>query len=107
MIHLDRVAWRLVDALQRHGKQSAQHLAEAKALAMSRARPDAVVIGADQTLSLDGEIFHKPADHDAARAEMAANAVETGTGEVAVQPRVAQERHRRFCHPLYVFGPAE
>lgn len=48
----------------------AQHLAEAKALAVSQARPGAVVIGADQTLSLDGEIFHKPADHDAARAAL-------------------------------------
>ena len=48
----------------------AQHLAEAKALAVSRVRAGAVVIGADQTLSLDGEIFHKPSDLDSARAAL-------------------------------------
>lgn len=42
-------------------------LAEAKATAVSEARPDALVIGSDQTLSLDDELFHKPADMDAAR----------------------------------------
>jgi Lrp/AsnC family leucine-responsive transcriptional regulator len=35
MIHLDRVAWRLVDALQRHGKQSAQHLADAVGMSVT------------------------------------------------------------------------
>jgi len=42
-------------------------LAEAKALDVSERSPDALVIGADQTLSLDDRIFHKPADMDAAR----------------------------------------
>lgn len=42
-------------------------LAEAKALAVSEAAPDALVIGCDQTLSLGDEILHKPADMDAAR----------------------------------------
>lgn len=49
----------------------AQHLAEAKALAVSRLRPDRIVIGADQTLSLGDEIFHKPADLAAARQQLA------------------------------------
>lgn len=48
----------------------AQHLAEAKAVAVSRLQRDRIVIGADQTLSLDGEIFHKPADLDAARQQL-------------------------------------
>lgn len=48
----------------------ARHLAEAKALAVSRLRPTDVVIGADQTLSLDGAIFHKPADMAAARDQL-------------------------------------
>jgi septum formation protein len=48
----------------------AQHLAEAKALAVSRLRPGATVIGADQTLSLDGEIFHKPPDLAGARRQL-------------------------------------
>lgn len=43
-------------------------LAEAKALAI--ADPDAVVIGADQTLALGDELLHKPANLDAARAQL-------------------------------------
>jgi len=42
-------------------------LAEAKATAVSEARRDALVIGSDQTLSLGDELFHKPADMEAAR----------------------------------------
>ncbi|HEY2708994.1 MAG TPA: Maf family protein [Caulobacteraceae bacterium] len=37
----------------------AEHLAEAKAIAGSKLRPDALVIGADQTLDLDGRLFDK------------------------------------------------
>jgi septum formation protein len=40
----------------------AGRLAQAKALAVSRRRPQNFCIGADQTLLLDGELFHKP-DH--------------------------------------------
>jgi septum formation protein len=42
-------------------------LAEAKATAVSEARPGALVIGSDQTLSLGDELFHKPADMEGAR----------------------------------------
>ncbi len=45
-------------------------LAEAKALAVSRRRPGALVIGGDQTLRVDGEALHKPADLDAARDQL-------------------------------------
>jgi septum formation protein len=45
-------------------------LAEAKALQVARANPGAVVIGADQTLALGDELLHKPADLDAARAQL-------------------------------------
>lgn len=37
----------------------AVELAQAKALAVSAKRPDAYCIGADQTLTLEGRIFHK------------------------------------------------
>src|ERR1700722_20845334 len=37
-------------------------LAEAKALAVSALRPDAYCIVADQTLTLEGRIFHKSRD---------------------------------------------
>ena len=42
-------------------------LAIAKANEVSERNPGALVIGSDQTLSLGGEIFHKPADMEAAR----------------------------------------
>jgi septum formation protein len=45
-------------------------LAEAKATAVSEIHPDALVIGSDQTLSLDDELFHKPADMEAARRQL-------------------------------------
>jgi len=37
----------------------AARLAEAKAVAVSQVRPEAIVIGADQTLELDGALFDK------------------------------------------------
>lgn len=48
----------------------ARRLAREKALAGSGLRPDAFVIGADQTLALDDEAFHKPADRAAAKAQL-------------------------------------
>ena len=51
-------------------EEVAQVLAEAKALDLSEKNPGAVVIGCDQTLSLGDEIFHKPADMEAARRQL-------------------------------------
>jgi septum formation protein len=42
------------------GRQVALALAEAKAVAVAARYPDAVVIGADQTLALGYELLHKP-----------------------------------------------
>lgn len=43
-----------------HGpREIAHHLAEAKAVAVSKALPGAIVIGADQTLELDGALLDK------------------------------------------------
>ena len=47
-------------------------LAEAKALRVCEERPGALVLGCDQTLSLDGEQLHKPADMEAARRRLLA-----------------------------------
>ncbi len=49
----------------------AQALAAAKAEAVAARRPDAIVIGADQVLACEGTTFHKPADRDAARVQLA------------------------------------
>ncbi len=45
----------------------AQILAEAKAVEVSERHAGALVLGCDQTLSLDGAVLHKPADMEAAR----------------------------------------
>ena len=50
-------------------REVAEHLAEAKALAIA-AEPEALVIGADQTLDLDGVLLDKAADVNAARARL-------------------------------------
>jgi septum formation protein len=48
----------------------AQRLADEKALIISRQYPKAWVIGADQTLECDGEIFTKPKDRDNAAQQL-------------------------------------
>ena len=45
----------------------AEILAEAKAVEVSGRHPDAMIIGCDQILSLEGEVLHKPSDMEAAR----------------------------------------
>jgi len=49
------------------GADVAEVLAIAKAENISTGNPDAYVIGSDQTLSLDGELFHKPENMEAAQ----------------------------------------
>ena len=48
------------------GADIAEVLAQAKADNVSAANPSAIVIGSDQTLSLDGNLLHKPADRQEA-----------------------------------------
>jgi septum formation protein len=50
----------------------AAHLAAAKAMAISATRPDRLVVGADQTLALDGRRFSKPRSADEAKTQLAA-----------------------------------
>lgn len=51
-------------------RQIAQLLAEAKARAVAAARPEAVIIAADQTLALGYELLHKPQSFDGAREQL-------------------------------------
>lgn len=53
-------------------QQVAETLATEKALDVARRRPGALVIGSDQTLSLEGRVFHKPADMAEARTHLQA-----------------------------------
>ncbi len=48
----------------------AGRLAAEKALAVSRRHPERVVLGADQVLACEGQVFHKPADRNAAKAQL-------------------------------------
>lgn len=73
----------------------ARCLAAEKALAVSRRRPENYVIGADQVLGLDQEIFHKPPDRDAARTQLSRLSGRTHTlicaGVLAVNGKVIEE----------------
>lgn len=48
----------------------AEALAEAKAAVVSSRHPDALVIGSDQVLEIDGKLLNKPGDLAAARAQL-------------------------------------
>ena len=52
------------------GRDVALLLAQHKARAVASAHPGAIVIGADQTLSLGTELLHKPADRATAAAQL-------------------------------------
>jgi septum formation protein len=62
----------------------AMALAEAKALAISKGVPEALVIGADQVLSAGGRCWHKPASLNEARDQLLALSGQTHTLETAV-----------------------
>ena len=71
-------------------------LAEAKALDVASARPEALVIGSDQTLSLGERVFHKPADLSDAREHlraMSGRTHELNSAVVLVQNGVIAWRH--------------
>ena len=61
------------EVLDRHapGADQAMSLARQKALAVATRRPEALVVGADQVLVIDGETFGKAADERAARDQLA------------------------------------
>jgi septum formation protein len=52
------------------GGSLARMLAAAKAEHVSRAEPEALVVGADQVMSCDGRLYQKPSNVDAAREQL-------------------------------------
>ncbi len=60
-----------------NGAGIALALARAKALAVSAEHADRLVVGADQTLSLDGRVLSKPADRAVARRQIVSMAGKT------------------------------
>jgi septum formation protein len=76
-------------------------LAEAKAAAVSERHPEAIVIGSDQTLSLGNELFHKPADMEAARRQLLRLSGKThqlSSAVVLAQKGSAMWRHVAAAH---------
>ena len=74
----------------------AEILAETKAQDVSRRRPGDVVIGADQVLSLDGEVLHKVDDMEGARRRLLALQGRTHTlhtAHVVMRDGAALDRH--------------
>ena len=77
-----------------------ERLALAKALAVAREYPDSLIIGSDQVATLNGHIFGKPGNYDAANAQLsqcsgnevvfytaiALLGLSSGLSEVIVQP---------------------
>jgi len=73
----------------------AETLAELKAVTVSRRHPAALVIGADQTLDCNGQLFDKPADMDHARGHLMALAGRTHSLHTSV---CVVERGARLWH---------
>lgn len=61
---------RALEAESAKPRDVADALAETKALKISGKRPEALVIGSDQLLELNGRIFGKPESPEAARAQL-------------------------------------
>ena len=83
----------------------APRLAEAKALAVARLHPDAVVIGSDQVAELDGRAIGKPGTAEAARAQLAASSgrsVVFHTAIAVVDTRVSPPRVESAADRTYV-----
>jgi septum formation protein len=71
-------------------------LAVAKAQAVSRNAPGRIVLGADQTLAFEGRVFSKPADREAARAQLLS--FRGGTHELHSAAAVVRSEQVLFMH---------
>jgi septum formation protein len=88
----------------------AQRLARAKAEAVAAANPDALVIGADQVLRLDGKAHGKPGDLAAARRQLtslAGRAHELVTAVAVVHRSATRTDHDVARLEMRALEPAE
>ncbi len=87
----------------------AETLAELKAVTVSHRHPQALVIGADQTLDCNGQFFDKPADMDHARGHLTALAGRTHTlhSSVCVVERGARLWHENAAAHLTMWPLSE
>lgn len=85
-IPFDAEAPRVDETAQPHEQAGAlaQRLARAKAEAVSASRPNAVIVGSDQTLAADGEILGKPGTAQRARRQLASLSGKTVVFHTAV-----------------------
>lgn len=77
-------------------RATALRLAEAKALAVAAASPDALIIGSDQVATLDGRAIGKPGHHAAALAQLLAMSGRTVLFHTAVCLVEARSRRTRL-----------
>ena len=79
---------RLVEAPARDaglgGEAIAGVLARAKAMSIAADHPDRLVIGADQTLSIEGQFLTKPVDRESAKRQLIAMSAKTHTLHAAL-----------------------
>ena len=80
----ERVVEQPLRARGEDGDAVAAVLAREKALAVSARHPDRLVLGADQTLALDGHLLTKPPDMTAARRQIRSMAGKTHTLHAAL-----------------------
>lgn len=87
--------------------ETARLRAVAKAESVARERPDAVVLGADQVVELEGELLGKPGSAEGARAQLRrlagrAHRLVTAVALVGPSggPEVALDVHRMTMRPL-------
>ena len=87
---------------RRPSRPRARRLARAKALAVAARRPEAIVIGGDQTLAANGHIYGKPGSRAAAPAHArASSAASAGPSTARCASRNAGEL-REACVPTRV-----
>lgn len=79
-----------------HPAAIAEHLAVLKAGEVSARRPGALVIGADQTLALEGTDFDKPRDRAEARSQL--QALRGRTHHLYSAAAAVRDGQTRWCH---------
>ncbi|MBD2748164.1 Maf-like protein [Microvirga sp. BT688] len=80
----------------------AGRLAAEKALAVSRRHPDRVVLGADQVLACEAQVFHKPADRDEARLQLKRLAGQRHTLHAAGALAIGRQVVERFSDSAHL-----
>lgn len=90
-------------AVELPAPELALELAYRKALSVARVEPDAIIIGSDQTASVDGEAQHKPETPERAEAQLRrlrGREHDLFTGVVMIDTRTGKRLDHLDCHRL-------